>query len=312
MKMAKKIIIILVTITVLLGGIFYFRYQVYYSHGNRRQDKIFEINKGEGNAQISARLKSEGLTSGDWYFYYYVLTHGFLNKFLPGKYLLNGNMTIPEIAVRLTNEENILPGYVKITFPEGWDSKKMAERLSANGLPGTGFLQIVQNPGNIKDNYDFLSPPAGGASVKTLEGYLFPDTYFFAKDLKAEGIIKKMLDNFGQKFTAETRTVIKTEGKSIADIITMASIIEMEVKTPEDRELVSGIYWNRIKVGQPLQSDITIAYILGIKKKQYSFADTRTVSPYNTYLNTGLPPGPIDNPGTDAIRAAVLSQKFGL
>ncbi|HEX7586542.1 MAG TPA: endolytic transglycosylase MltG [Patescibacteria group bacterium] len=298
--MAKKIIIILAVITVLLGGLFYSRYQVYYSRGDFRDNKIFEITKGEGNAQISARLKGEGLISGQSYFYYYLRSHGLLNKILPGKYELNGNMAIPEIALRLTQEENILPGYVKITFPEGWNSKQMAERLTANGLPGDEFLKIAQNvPASFREKYAF------SGNAKSLEGYLFPDTYFFAKDIGAEGIVQKMLDNFDQKLNVETREAIKNQSKSISDIITMASIVEMEVKTPEDRALVSGIYWSRIKIGQSLQSDITLAYILGEKKKQYSFADTRTASPYNTYLNIGLPPGPIDNPGFDAIQAAV-------
>ena len=298
--MAKKIIIILVITAALLGGLFYFRYEVYFSRGSARQDKILEIVKGEGNGAVAEKLKTAGLVSGKVYFYYYLRSHGLLNKILPGKYQLNGNMTIPEIAVLITNEENILPGYVKITFPEGWDSKKMAERLSANGFPGEEFLKIAQNPPErpIRD-FDYLK------NIKSLEGFLFPDTYFFAKDIGAEGIVQKMLDNLDQKLTAEAREAIKNQGKSISDILTMASIVEMEVKTPDDRTIVSGIYWNRIKNGQALQSDITIAYILGIKKKQYSFEDTRTLSPYNTYLNKGLPPGPIDNPGLDAIKAVI-------
>lgn len=298
--MAKKIIIILAIAAVLLGGAFYFRYQVYYSHGSFRNSKVFEIVKGEGNGAVAEKLKAEKLVSGKIYFYYYLRSHSLLNKILPGKYQLNGNMTIPEIAMLITNEENILPGYVKITFPEGWDSKKMAERLAANGFDGAAFLEIAKNPNpEITDKFEFLK------GVKNLEGYLFPDTYFFAKEIRAEDIVQKILDNFDQKLTAEAREAIKNQGKSISDILTMASIVEMEVKNPDDRAIVSGLYWNRIKNGQALQSDITIAYILGEKKKQYSFDDTRTLSPYNTYLNKGLPPGPIDNPGLDAIKAAI-------
>jgi len=302
-KKSKIIIIALGIIIVLLGGLFYFRYQVYYSHGSFKQDKIFEITKGEGNAQISARLKESGLISGQSYFYYYLRSHGLLNKILPGKYELNGNMSIPEIALSITQKENILPGYITITFPEGWESKKMADRLTANGFDGPGFLEIVKNPSSgITENFEFLE------GIKNLEGYLFPDTYFFTDGLSAEKIVLKILDNFDRKVTPETRQEIQRQNKSIGEIMTMASIIEREVTSDEDRKIVSGIFWNRIQAGQALQSCATLAFILGENKKQYSIADTQIKSPYNTYQIVGLPPGPISNPGLSAIQAAIYPQ----
>jgi UPF0755 protein len=181
--------------------------------------------------------------------------------------------------------------------------KQFSERLTANGFDGAGFLEIVKNPSQgIISDFSVLSGKPAGAS---LEGYLFPDTYKFSKEATPEVIVRKILTEGTEAKLSGLKKTVENQNKSFFEILTMASIVEMEVTTPEDRTLVSGIYWNRIKVGQPLQSDITIAYILGEKKKQYSFADTRTVSPYNTYLNTGLPPGPIDNPGLDAIQAAI-------
>ena len=299
----KKIIAAAIIVTALVGGLFYFRFQVYYSHGEYLQEKTFEIIKGEGNAEISENLEKEGLISGNWYFYYYIRTHGLLNKFLPGKYQLNGNMTIPEISVRLTNQENILPGYVKITFPEGWDSKKMADRLTANGFDGAGFLELVKNPSQeISDKYAYLK------GVKNLEGYLFPDTYFIADGLSADNILIKILDNFDRKISSELIQEIQQQGKKLDEIIIMASIIEREVRSYEDRKIVSGIFWNRIKAGQALQSCATLSFILGENKKQYSIADTQIKSPYNTYQIVGLPPGPISNPGLSAIQAAIYPQ----
>lgn len=302
----KKIILVLVFIAALVvGAVFYFRYQVYFSHGSYQQSKMFEIVKGDGNATVGKNLQASGLISGKWYFYYYVRTHGFLNKIMPGEYQLNGNMTIPEIAVTITQEKK---SFIKITFPEGWTAKQMGDRLTANGLDGENFLKLTKTPEIFKEKYGILADiPKGG----TLEGYLFPDTYFFSKDATAEGIINKMMDNFDQKLSSDLRQEIKNQNKTINEIMTMASIVEMEVKTDEDRALVSGIYWSRIKSGQRLQSDITIAYVLGEKKKQYSFDDTRIVSPYNTYLNLGLPPGPIDNPGISAIKAAIYPKLSG-
>ncbi len=299
--MRKAVIIVLAVAAVLIGGFFYFRYQIYFSHGSSGETAVFKIEKGESNKIIGENLANQNFILGKYYFYFYMWSRELTGKILPYEYELSGRMTIPEIASIITNEQDKTK---KITFPEGWGAKQMADRLNANGLPGDDFLKIASNPAELKNEYNFLSYP----EIKTLEGYLFPDTYFFDKDIGAEGMIRKMLGIFNTKITSQMLADAAKNQRSLNEIIIMASIIENEVKSDEDRALISGLYWNRIKSGQPMQSDITLAYILGEKKKQYSFADTRAASPYNTYLNKGLPPGPICNPGLSAIQAAIYPQ----
>jgi UPF0755 protein len=300
-KFIKFIISIIIFAIIATGSFFYFRYRVYNSHGSHKEVKIFHIEKGEGSSIVSKNLAKSNLVSGNWYFCYYMKSSGLLNKILPGDYELSGKMTIPEIAIKITQEQN---KSIKMTFPEGWDSNKIAERISANGFSGNEFLNIVNTPSyDLTSKYSFFSLLPRGVS---LEGYLFPDTYFFSQKLTSEDIVKKFLNNFDNRLSQDLREAIKKQGKSLEDIITMASIIEREVKNEEDRKVVSGIFWNRIKIGQPLQSCATIAFILGTNKKQYSFEDTRIQSPYNTYINSGLPPGPISNPGLSSIEAAIF------
>lgn len=294
----RKLLLSLIVLAIITGGFFYFRYQVYYSHGSFIGIKTIEIQKGEGNVQIASKLKNEGLISGKIYFYYYLRSRGMFNKILPGAYEISGNLTIPEISVVLTEEQK---KFIKVTFPEGWRAQQMAERLKANGLPGDEFLKIADAPGDLKKQYSFLTDP----KIKTLEGYLFPDTYFFAKDIEADEIIKKMLGIFNTKITAQMLADAAKNGKSLNEVITMASIIEGEVKSDEDRKIVSGIFWKRADVGGRLQSCATLAYILGENKKQYSMADTQIDSPFNTYIIKGLPLAPISNPGLSAITAAI-------
>jgi UPF0755 protein len=145
----------------------------------------------------------------------------------------------------------------------------------------------------------------------SLEGYLFPDTYRFFSDSRADEIIVKMLENFDKKLTPKMREDIAAQGRSIFEIVTMASLIEKEAPINyasgenHDAKIISGIFWNRLKNGQALQSCATLAYVLGENKPQYSEADTKVNSPFNTYLNKGLPPAPIANPGILAIEAAI-------
>ncbi|HRZ95354.1 MAG TPA: endolytic transglycosylase MltG [Candidatus Moranbacteria bacterium] len=303
--MKKKIILSsIIIICLLAAGLFYFRYQVYYSHGNYKNEKTFEIKKGEGNGEIAAKLAEEGLISGKIYFHYYSKYQGIVNKILPGIYKLSGNMSIPEIAHTITNLQDLR---IKVTFPEGWNSKKMAARLNENGLPGDEFLKRINDADAFRPKYDFLAD----AKISNLEGFLFPDTYYFPPDSDGEKIIKLMLNDFGLKVDADLREDIQKQNRTLKEIITMASIIEMEVKSEEDRKVVSGIFWNRIEKGMPLQSCATLAFVLGENKKQYTYEDTQIKSLFNTYQNAGLPPGPIGNPGLASIEAAANPKDTG-
>jgi len=297
MKNKKYFIIILVAV-LLVGGLFYFRNKIYYSHGSREDGKSFEIKKGEGSAEIAEKLKADGLIAGKLYFYYYVQSHKLKSKIMPGVYSLSGNMTIPEIAQIITNPES---QFIKITFPEGFTAEQMAERLTENNLDGKGFFEIVKNPGEFKKRYSYLTPE----NVETLEGYLFPDTYFFKPETSAENIVGRLLDTFDQRLSDQMRDDINEQEKSVNEIVIMASIVEREVQVASDMKIVSGIFWNRIKNEQRLQSDAPLSYILNDKEDQHSGEDLELDSPYNTYRYAGLPPGPISNPGLNALTAAV-------
>ncbi len=272
-----KKIIFLFLIILLLGGAFI--WQGIYLPKNlfSEEEIIFGIKKGEGSKEIAYNLEKEGLIRWAPIFRIYVFTKGVSGKLQAGTYLLSSSMDIPEIAKKFAKGET---AKIKVTIPEGFTAEQIYQRT----------INIV--------NVDLTR-------LKSFEGYLFPDTYEIAYDTQGEEIIKMMLDNFNKKVTPELKTEIERQGKTLEEIIIMASLIEKEVITYEDKQIVSGIFWKRINIGMPLDSCATIAYVLGVDKWRYSFEDTRIPSPYNTYLNKGLPPGPICNPGLKSILAAI-------
>ena len=302
--MKKISIVFLAIIAVGAGSFFYVRSQMYFSHGSQKENAVFEIEKGQGSAEIAANLEKKGVISNKIYFWLYLKKQGLLDNIYPGSYLLNGEMTIPEIAVVITNPKKV---YEKITFPEGWTMKLMAEELKKHGFDGDEFLRLTNNPpAEVVSQFGALSDKPKTA---TLEGYLFPDTYYFSREATPEGILKKILNNTEMKIDKDLRAEIKKQGKTVFDMINMASIIEREVGAEKDRKIVSGIFWNRIDIGQALQSDATLSYILDDKVDAHSVEQTKIDSPYNTYLYKGLPAGPIANPGLSAIKAAIYPEK---
>jgi UPF0755 protein len=232
---------------------------------------VFSVKKGENFLTIGRNLEKEGLIKNRIFFYIYVLVKKEEKNLKAGRYLLSSSMNIPQIVEKLTS------GYIekiKVTIPEGFTLKDIEEKLKIK-LKG-----------------------------ENLEGYLFPDTYYFPLGFTSEEVIKIMRENFEKKI-APYKNEIEKSGKTLHEIIIMASILEKEAKSKEDKEIISGILWKRLKAGIPLQVDSTLTYITGKKSKELTADDLEIPSPYNTYKYKGLPPTPICNPGLESILAAL-------
>lgn len=273
--------------------------------GTLKNNQRFEVMAGENAYALGIRLEESGIVFSRYTFLWYLFHAQKTHQIVAGTYMLSGSLTVPEIAALITAGKTVSRD-IKVTFPEGWTMDSMAERLTANSLPGADFLQLAEHPlTEWRTRYGFLSALPVNA---TLEGYLFPDTYQFAPEATGKDIVIALLQNFNKKF----ESLVKMQGaaggifdaKRYHDIVTLASIIEEEGRTQEERDMISDVFWKRLKIGQPLQSDATVNYIHGTTRLQPTLVDTAVDSPYNTYKNAGLPPGPISNPSLGSLRAA--------
>lgn len=287
--------------------------------------EVFEIKENEGSKDIAINLEKEGLIKNNLFFLFYFLTKEKNSNLQYGKYCLSPTQNIPEIFEKL-KEGKTISDYISLTFPEGWRVSQIEGRLEESGLVSESDIRDLRIR-DFKKDFSFLK---GASDSVSLEGYLFPDTYFFSCDsseilcdeekiLKCkEGnlkeIVQKFLLNFDEKLTTDLREEIARQGKSVFDIITMASILEKEVQSLRDKKIASGVFWKRVEENQSLNSCATIVYIM--EGGDWSFEEMRKEvakgkeidSLYNTYKIKGLPAGPISNPGIDSIRAAVFPE----
>jgi len=300
----NKLILFLFFFFVVLA-VFFFWKEIYLPKSTFGFNKtiIFTFEKGMGAKEIAHALQKEGIIDWAPLFRVYVHIKGISGKLQAGKYEFSTSMNIPQIVKKLILGDTIKE---KITIIEGWNLDNISSYLENNGIyQKEEFLDAVNNY-DFSQEFDFLKDKPKNLN---LEGYLFPDTYEVVSGESVKEFVRIILENFDKKLTKELREAITKQNKTIFEIITMASIIEKEVKTKEDKEIVSGIFWKRIKMGIPLQSCATIAYIKGVNQWKYSYEDTRIKSPYNTYLNLGLPLGPISNPGIESIKAAIFPKE---
>ena len=291
-------------IILILASLFimaYFYNSIYKSELSS-ESEIFTITQGQGVKQISSNIKESGFISNQFIFETYVWLRRAQARFMAGEYELNKGLSMKELVNVFVGGQS-LSKERDIKVIEGWNAKEIAESLEIQGVvDASEFLEKIKYYGSNTNGYDFLVDKPGKFS---LEGYLFPDTYRIYKDASIEDILKKMLDNFNSKLTSQMREDIKKTGLSIFEIITMASIIELEVPESMDRKMISDIFWKRVEAGMPLQSDATINYITGKNLPSPTLDDLKVNSLYNTYLYQDLPPGPIGNPGISAIQAAI-------
>jgi len=285
--------------TVFLLAFFYICFQIYVPLNPGSQETIvYTVQKGSGDEEIASDLKRIGIIRSAYFFNFYALLSLKHTSLMAGEYNLSSRMSIHQIASKMSQGDVIKNTAVIL---EGWDKWDIAKYLEEKNIcKQKEFLDLIKK--DYSGKYAFL---ASKPKSVDLDGFLFPDTYETAKDENCEGFLDKMLENFGKKITPEISAEIKNQGKTIFKIVTMASLIEKEVITTEDKKIVSGILWNRIKIGMPLQVDATINYITGKNDPGAAIKDTKINSPYNTYMYYGLPKGPISNPGIDSILAAV-------
>lgn len=187
----------------------------------------------------------------------------------------------------------------RVTFPEGYTLERMAERIEEKEVgKAEPFLEVTARQGNTLTATGF-TPPAN------LEGYLFPDTYKFPVDAEEKAIAQRMLDNFDRLVAQGKEDEIKKTGRSLHEIVTIASLIEREARVPQDRGKIAGVIYNRLERKMPLQIDATVQYARGEHKARLLYRDLKVDSPYNTYKIAGLPPGPICSPGLASIEATL-------
>ncbi len=314
MKQAIKLIIFISF--VLAFAICFVLQGVYLPKSLSETESIFIVKKGQNLFQIAQNLEEEGLIKNKFSFGLYVSLKGNQGKLQAGEYLLNPSMNGVEIA------KKIIYGDVSketITIPEGWSLRDIGwyfenkgmfqaeEVFELVGFPSIDYSKTTDlpQPKDFSLDYDFLKDKPKNLSF---DGYFFPDTYEINRGESLEKIIKKMFDNFDEKLSQELRKEIKNQGKTIFEIVTMASLLEKEVRILEDKKIVSGVLWKRLKNGMPLQVDATITYITGKKTTKVLIKDTQIDSLYNTYKYRGLPLGPISNPGLESILAALYPE----
>ncbi|MEW6248155.1 MAG: endolytic transglycosylase MltG [Nitrospirota bacterium] len=265
------------------------------SHSDAPPTKIVLVPEGASFQQVAALLEREQIIKSRSAFLLLGKANDADRKIHPGEYELNAGMLPAEILAMLVSGRVVLH---QVTIPEGFTMTQIAETLGERGLVDQAeFLRLAQDREFIRTL---------GIEADSLEGYLFPDTYRFARRTKAGDALRVLVDNLWQVFTPELRERAKQVNLSIHEVLTLASVIEKETSVDEERPLISAVFHNRLRKNIPLQSDPTVIYGLaasfdGNLRRQ----DLDNKSPYNTYRVKGLPPGPIASPGARSIRAAL-------
>lgn len=212
-----------------------------------------------------------------------------------GEYALAPTQGALEIVDVLTHGRGLLH---RVTIPEGYTIRQIAEALAGAGVARADrFIELATRRGR-----SFTRPAL--RSIDSLEGYLFPDTYYLPRSLDEEAVIGVMLDRFEAAVGPAVRDAAHARGLTLHELVTVASMVEREAQVPAERPVIAGVIYNRLARGMRLEIDATVLYALGRHKDRVTFADLGVDSPYNTYRREGLPPGPIASPGLAAITAA--------
>ena len=277
---------------------------------NANDTQIVEVEIPEGTpvSTMGDILEEQGLIRSSSAFSLLVRVQGAAANLQAGVHDLSPSMTMPEIVAAL-QEGAEEAGLLKVTVNEGLTVDQIAEVVAdSTSYSAEDFLNLMSTQeflAQLVQQYPILTDSYNNPNVRyVLEGYLFPATYDVAQGETLESLVTQMVDKTNEvlsKYQAD----IDASSYSLQDIMSIASLVEKEGQTTEDRKLIAGVFYNRLEQGMPIQSDISVLYALGTHKEMVTYDDLEVDSPYNLYTNAGLPPGPMNSPSEDAIAAAL-------
>jgi UPF0755 protein len=267
--------------------------------GKDPSEKIVTINPGQGFSSTTAKLLKEGVISSSAKFKIYGALSGKDKKIKAGEYMFTATMSPKKIL------NDLISGKVyqhKLTIPEGYSVSQIADTVQASGIVSKEeFLAAANNPLAVRK----LGIPE---PAQSFEGFLYPETYYFQKGTAPMTIIEHMVDRFKAVYKKVWTAREQELGLSTYQVVTLASIIEKETGNAAERPLISSVFHNRLKLGMRLESDPTVIYGIKDFNGNITREDLQTVTPYNTYKISGLPAGPIANPGLKSIEAALYPE----
>jgi UPF0755 protein len=273
----------IIALIIVLGCLLAFTYTR--APSNFPDTALIEIKSGDSLSAVAAKLADAHIIRSPFWFTNFVMVLRGERTLVGGEYYFEKPLSSFDIAKRMTKGDYHI-NQLKTTIPEG-------STVSDISL-------IIKRHYPSFDTVHFVTLAQGK------EGYLFPDTYYFGADVEPENVVKIMNSTFTKKISQpDIATAIATSGKTQEEAVAMASILEGEARQMQTRQIVAGILWKRISLGMPLQVDAAFRYVNGKTTEELTAADLKIDSPYNTYVNKGLPPTPISNPGLDSILAAV-------
>jgi UPF0755 protein len=270
------------------------------------QTAVITVPSGASGDAIARQMEQAGVIADAGLFGTMAGLMGLENQLAAGEYEFTHGMPVADAIQRLRT--GITVPSVTVTIPEGWRIEQMAALFEQRGLMSAADFLAAASATDYEQPWAQNRPPGS-----TLEGYLFPDTYFFAKTLTAHDVVARLLKTFDERFSAELRTAAQAQKLDLHQAVTLASIVEREAQVAEERPLIAAVFINRLREGMPLQADPTVQYAIaadpasvaqhGWWKRDLTVDDLKAKSPYSTYTNPGLPPGPIASPGLAALRA---------
>ncbi len=302
-KTKVSLAVAVILCVILLGLCFWLGIDV--ARGSMKEDSVsITIDQGDGTRTVAETLAQEGVISHPRLFRLFAKIEEVDGQWQRGTFTVECGQGYHDLFRQLTTPQT---ASIKVTIPEGKQAKEVAAIFEKAGVCSAQDFLNASTYGAY--DYDFLKNVSYRDRISGLEGYLFPDTYFFEADTAAETVVNAMLQRF-QEVVATEENMARAEamGRSFDEIVILGSMVESEATTAEDRKLVAGVFWNRLnhpELFPRLQSCVTVEYAMGIKKQVLSLEDTKFDSPYNTYQNEGLPYGPICCPSLESMEAAL-------